>query len=216
MQARSPNSGGGWRRPPSLARLNAATLYLEQPLARAIALRRRRLATGKRQAAADRRVRRNARRLSIGARMRGYAGVSSKSCKGIYKSLLNARALRAMECRWRDAALFRVGRRSDHAGRPRGAAGSGAGLRCSACDMSNATAITTSTVSRDRARTSTNSRLFSSRTPACTSTVTAASGSRFATGASICHRWWRPGSRSGPNPDWTTLEPLGVNMATTA
>lgn len=74
---------------PRLARLRDAVLYLEQPFARAFAL--------------DIDVRPFARDMPLiidesdatmdafpQARAQGYAGVSSKSCKGVYKSLLNA------------------------------------------------------------------------------------------------------------------------------
>jgi hypothetical protein len=74
---------------PALARLFAATLYLEQPLPRPIALD------------VDVSALRDGKPLLIDesdatldafreARTHGYSGVSSKSCKGIYKSLLNA------------------------------------------------------------------------------------------------------------------------------
>jgi len=74
---------------PALARLFAATLFLEQPLPRAIALD------------ADVSTLAQSKSLLIDesdttldafptARASGYTGVSSKSCKGIYKSLLNA------------------------------------------------------------------------------------------------------------------------------
>ena len=77
------------RAEPRLARLRDAILYLEQPFARAFAL--------------DVNVRPFARDMPLiidesdatidafpEARSQGYAGVSSKSCKGVYKSLLNA------------------------------------------------------------------------------------------------------------------------------
>lgn len=80
------------REAPSLARLYASILFVEQPIARSVALER---------------DLRDVRSASIGkpviidesdgeldsfvqARARGYAGVSSKTCKGFYKSLLNA------------------------------------------------------------------------------------------------------------------------------
>jgi hypothetical protein len=74
---------------PSLSRLIAATLYLEQPLPRALALetdvskiaRSKALLIDESDATLD---------AFPTARMLGYTGVSSKSCKGIYKSLLNA------------------------------------------------------------------------------------------------------------------------------
>ena len=74
---------------PRVRRLAASTLYLEQPLPRELAL------------AADVHSLAQCRPLVIDesdasydafpqARLLGYAGVSSKSCKGIYKSLVNA------------------------------------------------------------------------------------------------------------------------------
>ena len=74
---------------PRLARLSAATLYLEQPLPREIALsaelqtleQLKPLVIDESDATYDAFPR---------ARQMGYAGVSSKSCKGFYKSLINA------------------------------------------------------------------------------------------------------------------------------
>jgi hypothetical protein len=74
---------------PALDRLAAATLYLEQPLPRAIALdidvshlaRSKPLLIDESDATLD---------AFLVAKAAGYTGVSSKSCKGIYKSLLNA------------------------------------------------------------------------------------------------------------------------------
>lgn len=80
------------REAPALARLYASILFVEQPIVRKLALER---------------DLRDLRSASIGkpviidesdgeldsfvqARARGYAGVSSKTCKGFYKSLLNA------------------------------------------------------------------------------------------------------------------------------
>jgi len=83
----------------SLARLAASTLYLEQPLPRARALdvdvfalaRVKPLLIDESDATLD---------AFPVARARGYEGVSSKSCKGIYKSLLNA----ARCARWNSEA----------------------------------------------------------------------------------------------------------------
>ena len=83
---------GFWRAveaEPRLARLSAATLYLEQPLPRELALstdvhelvRFKPLIIDESDATFD---------TFPLARRLGYAGVSSKSCKGIYKSLVNA------------------------------------------------------------------------------------------------------------------------------
>ena len=70
-------------------RLREATLYLEQPLPRAVALD-----TDVRALARDMPLIIDESDATIDAfplaRTRGYAGCSSKSCKGIYKSLLNA------------------------------------------------------------------------------------------------------------------------------
>ena len=74
---------------PALARLRGAILYLEQPLPRAVALD-----TDVRALARDMPLIIDESDATIDAfplaRTRGYAGCSSKSCKGIYKSLLNA------------------------------------------------------------------------------------------------------------------------------
>ena len=74
---------------PALARLFEATLYLEQPMSRALALdvdvtplvRTRPHLIDESDATLD--------AFPI-ARALGYTGVSSKSCKGLYKSILNA------------------------------------------------------------------------------------------------------------------------------
>jgi hypothetical protein len=84
--------GEFWQRvtaTPALAKLAAATLYLEQPLARVAAMntdvteaaRAKPLLIDESDATLD---------AFPAARTLGYSGVSSKSCKGIYKSLLNA------------------------------------------------------------------------------------------------------------------------------
>jgi L-alanine-DL-glutamate epimerase-like enolase superfamily enzyme len=81
-----------WRRMrerPALARLAAATLFIEQPIGRAAALttsvaalaRARPLLIDESDDALD---------AFPAAVARGYTGVSSKSCKGLYKSFLNA------------------------------------------------------------------------------------------------------------------------------
>ncbi len=74
---------------PGLARLRGALLYLEQPLPRGIALEADVRAIGR-----DMPLIIDESDTTIDAfplaRTRGYAGCSSKSCKGVYKSLLNA------------------------------------------------------------------------------------------------------------------------------
>jgi L-alanine-DL-glutamate epimerase-like enolase superfamily enzyme len=81
-----------WRKvagTPSLARLVAATLYLEQPLPRTLALE-----TDVSKAGLSKPLLIDESDATLdafpAARARGYLGVSSKSCKGLYKSLLNA------------------------------------------------------------------------------------------------------------------------------
>ena len=74
------------------------------------------------------------------AKALGYKGVSSKTCKGIYKSLINrARCAGTLGAR----RLLHVGRGPHHPGRARAAAGSGAGFAARASRTSSATATTT-------------------------------------------------------------------------
>jgi L-alanine-DL-glutamate epimerase-like enolase superfamily enzyme len=77
------------RSTPALKRLADATLYIEQPLPRAITLDTdvRKLA-GSTPVLIDEAD--NTLDAFVGAIGRGYTGVSSKTCKGIYRSLLNA------------------------------------------------------------------------------------------------------------------------------
>jgi hypothetical protein len=74
---------------PALARLWNSTLFIEQPIARKLAL-----ATDLRTADLGKPVIIDESDGELDtfaeARERGYAGVSSKTCKGLYKSLLNA------------------------------------------------------------------------------------------------------------------------------
>ena len=77
------------RETPALARLHASILFVEQPVARKLALDidLRGAAIGKPVIIDE-----SDGELDsfVQARARGYAGVSSKTCKGFYKSLLNA------------------------------------------------------------------------------------------------------------------------------
>jgi hypothetical protein len=74
---------------PALARLWESILFIEQPIARKLALQ-----TDLRSAALGKPVIIDESDGELGtfvqARERGYSGVSSKTCKGFYKSLLNA------------------------------------------------------------------------------------------------------------------------------
>ena len=76
-------------RAPALRRLVASTLFIEQPLARKTALARDVSALSARRPViideSDAEM-----ESFVTARARGYRGVSSKSCKGFYKSLINA------------------------------------------------------------------------------------------------------------------------------
>jgi L-alanine-DL-glutamate epimerase-like enolase superfamily enzyme len=83
------------RSTPALKRLADATLYIEQPLPRAITLETdvRKLA-GSTPVLIDEAD--NTLDAFVGAIGRGYTGVSSKTCKGIYRSLLNAARCRQL------------------------------------------------------------------------------------------------------------------------
>jgi len=81
-----------WRRmcaTPALERLVASTLFIEQPIKRAAALARPVVALAHHKALI---IDESDGELSSfpTARRLGYSGVSSKSCKGLYKSVLNA------------------------------------------------------------------------------------------------------------------------------
>lgn len=73
----------------SLARLWASTLYLEQPIARAQALEQPVQAIAARKAVA---IDESDSHIGVFpvARALGYRGISSKSCKGFYRAILNA------------------------------------------------------------------------------------------------------------------------------
>lgn len=79
---------------PALARFNASILFLEQPISRAVALDRDVGALSARKPViideSD-----ATRDAFPRAKALGYDGVSSKSCKGLYKSMLNAARCRA-------------------------------------------------------------------------------------------------------------------------
>ncbi|VTU24702.1 enolase C-terminal domain-like protein [Variovorax sp. PBL-E5] len=90
-----------WKRvqaTPALQRLAAATLYIEQPLPRATALQ-----SDVRALAAMRPVLIDESDSTLDAFTQaiacGYTGVSSKDCKGIYRSLLNAARCRQLNLR---------------------------------------------------------------------------------------------------------------------
>ena len=79
----------GMRRTPALARLYRSILFVEQPIARKTALD-----VDVRALAADKPVivdeSDGTLDAFVQARARGYVGISSKTCKGLYKSLVNA------------------------------------------------------------------------------------------------------------------------------
>ncbi|HEY0887856.1 MAG TPA: enolase C-terminal domain-like protein [Ramlibacter sp.] len=80
---------GGLRARPALARLWESILFIEQPIARKLALQTdlRGAGLGKPVIVDESDGELN---TFVQARERGYAGVSSKTCKGFYKSVLNA------------------------------------------------------------------------------------------------------------------------------
>jgi len=100
-----------WRRvrqTPRLARLAAATLFIEQPIKRAAALTK---PVGQLAADIPLIIDESDGELSSfpKALQLGYAGVSSKSCKGLYKSLLNAARVARLNARPGAARLFMSG-----------------------------------------------------------------------------------------------------------
>jgi hypothetical protein len=118
-----------WRRmhaEPRLARLCASVAFVEQPIKRQSALERDVSAlSAETPVIVDESD--DGIDAFLRARDKGYRGVSSKTCKGIYKSLRQRRPLRALEPR--DARPLPDERRGpDDPGRHRPAAGPGAGL----------------------------------------------------------------------------------------
>ncbi len=93
------------RATPSLARLCSAILFIEQPIARKLALDVdwRSVALGKPVIIDE-----SDGELDtfVQARARGYAGVSSKTCKGFYKSILNAARCAAWNTEQKDTGYF--------------------------------------------------------------------------------------------------------------
>jgi hypothetical protein len=95
----------GIRNRPALARLWASTLFIEQPIARNVALDTEigRAALGKPVIIDESDGELDAFER---AKARGYAGVSSKTCKGLYKSLLNAARCAAWNATSGEARYF--------------------------------------------------------------------------------------------------------------
>mgnify|MGYP003694656259 CR=1 FL=1 len=132
---------------PALQQLCAATLFIEQPIKRQVALARsiaplarfRPVIIDESDGELDAFVR---------ARALGYGGVSSKNCKGLLQ--VDPQRSPAAGSGTREdggARLLPVGRGPDDAGRPVGAAGPRPGRRCSGWPTSSATATTSSTAS---------------------------------------------------------------------
>ena len=96
---------GRMRATPSLARLCSAILFIEQPIARKLALDVdwKTVALGKPVIIDE-----SDGELDtfVQARARGYAGVSSKTCKGFYKSILNAARCAAWNTGQKDTRYF--------------------------------------------------------------------------------------------------------------
>lgn len=88
---------------PALKRLTEATLYIEQPLPRAVALNAdvARLAAARPVLIDESDATLDAFPTALGL---GYTGVSSKNCKGIYRSLLNAARCAQLNARTPGAA----------------------------------------------------------------------------------------------------------------
>ena len=114
-----------WRKveeTPALARLVKSTLFIEQPIKRAVALSRPVEPLARLRPViideSDGELRRFPAALKL-----GYAGVSSKNCKGFYKSILNAARVAKL-----GAGPLHVGRGSHDLARRQRAAGPGAGV----------------------------------------------------------------------------------------
>ena len=107
---------------PALARLVKATLFIEQPIKRAKAL-----ATSVEPLARLKPLiidESDGELASFPAALRlGYSGVSSKNCKGLYKSILNAARVAHLNAEAGDGTVFHVRRGPDHARRGERAAG---------------------------------------------------------------------------------------------
>jgi len=95
----------GIRNRPALARLWASTLFIEQPIARNVALDSEiaRAALGKPVVIDESDGELDAFQR---AQARGYTGVSSKTCKGLYKSMLNAARCAAWNAAGGEARYF--------------------------------------------------------------------------------------------------------------
>jgi hypothetical protein len=110
---------------PALQKLCAATLFIEQPIKRQVALSRSVAALARHRPViideSDGEI-----ESFVRARTLGYGGVSSKDCKGLLQVGDQPRPLPPLERRWRRLVLP-LRRRPDDPGRPGGAAGPGPG-----------------------------------------------------------------------------------------
>ncbi len=141
-----------WRRmreTPALARLVAATLFIEQPIKRAAALAKSVDAAGAPEAADHRRVGWRAGVLPGGAEARLQRRLQQE-LQGSLQIDPQCRARRQAQRRGRRAEVFHVGRGPHHAGRRERAAGPGAGVAAGPRPTSSATAIISSTACRSR------------------------------------------------------------------
>ena len=174
-------------------------LFIEQPIARKPALARHigALAALGKPVIIDESDARH-RQLRAGACAAATRGVSSKSCKGFYRALLNARALRGLERAGRCARYFMSAEDLT----------TQAGCRvqqdlalvtCSAARTSSATATTMSTAWR-RCR-APNSRPSWPRTPTCTTMTAARCASPSAPGRCTSASLDTPGLGSAVLPD---------------
>jgi hypothetical protein len=102
---------------PALAKLVQSILFIEQPIKRAVALGRPVEALGPAEIAGSSTSRTASWRSFPAALALGYSGVSSKNCKGFYKSLLNAARVAKLNAAAGTAALLHVGRGPDDLGR---------------------------------------------------------------------------------------------------
>ena len=192
---------------PQLARLWSSILFIEQPIARKLALRRGPARRRPGQAGDHRRVRRRARRLRAGARAR-LCGRVVQDLQGRVQVAPQRRALRRVEPRARRPALLHVGRRPDHAGRPVGAAGPGAGEP--AGHHARGAQRPPLRERHGGAAAGRAAGLPRRRIPTCTSAATARCGWRSATAASPSRSLDGPGYASGAMPDFGAMRALGA------
>ena len=145
------------------------------------------------------------------ARELGYRGISSKSCKGIYKSIINA--TRAAIWSSGRRKVLHHGRGPDLSGRPRRAAGPRAWRPDRASPMPSAT-VTIMSMDLPR-RPPPRRRPFSRRIPISMPTTETRIRLSIHDGDLLTGSLTAPGFATGVHPDWPALSPLQQPKAKT-